>query len=267
MSSSSRSGNTLCYISRPENHMPSRISEHNSRAPRAIFIYASLSTQSTCCITGARLDDNLLPVADSTPCNFIADHLIHTPPLSTYSPFHPRPSQQPQPQPPPMSRGGRGGSFRGGRGGAIGPGGKARIGGQEMTWEHDPDLKIDTKPSEMFPPIHLPSARPPTAFERASVARFRALRRRIHEGPFYTGVLGENVRVSKAGGLSQEERRRADFNPFEDVQRYTQRYQVQARRLPRFDGREFRKYFWGSRVLCRGLDWSARSLGELTCPL
>lgn len=31
------------------------------------------------------------------------------------------------------------------------PGGKQRIGGQDMTWDFDPDLIIETKPQEMFP--------------------------------------------------------------------------------------------------------------------
>lgn len=48
-----------------------------------------------------------------------------------------------------MSRGG--GGFRGGRGGMSTPGGKQRIGGQDMTWDFDPELVIETKPQEMFP--------------------------------------------------------------------------------------------------------------------
>jgi len=47
-----------------------------------------------------------------------------------------------------MSRGGRGG-FRGGRGG--GGFGKGRMGGIELPWDYDPDLKIESKPSELFP--------------------------------------------------------------------------------------------------------------------
>ncbi len=45
-----------------------------------------------------------------------------------------------------MPRGGRGGGTRGGRGG-----GKQRIGGQEVSWDYDPDLVIDTKPQDVFP--------------------------------------------------------------------------------------------------------------------
>lgn len=49
-----------------------------------------------------------------------------------------------------MSRGG--GGFRGGRGGRGGfGGGKQMIGGQEVSWDFDPDLVIETKPQEMFP--------------------------------------------------------------------------------------------------------------------
>lgn len=51
-----------------------------------------------------------------------------------------------------MSRGGRGG-FRGGRGGGGGGAafGKGRMGGVELPWDYDPDLKIESKPSELFP--------------------------------------------------------------------------------------------------------------------
>ncbi len=41
-----------------------------------------------------------------------------------------------------MSRGGRGGRGGFGRGKAAGP---------ELPWDNDPDLKIEMKPSELFP--------------------------------------------------------------------------------------------------------------------
>jgi len=46
-----------------------------------------------------------------------------------------------------MSRGGGGGA----RGGFAMRGGRQRIGGQEVTWDYDPDLEIDTRPQDLFP--------------------------------------------------------------------------------------------------------------------
>lgn len=40
---------------------------------------------------------------------------------------------------------------RGGRGGFAMRGGKQRIGGQEVNWDYDPDLVIETKPQDDFP--------------------------------------------------------------------------------------------------------------------
>lgn len=131
-----------------------------------------------------------------------------------------------------MSRGGRG-SFRGGRGG-----GKQRIGGQEVSWDYDPELVIETKPQEMFPDIDLPRARPATQQEKASIARYRALRKSIHDGPFYT-ILGDNVRISKSSS-----KRAAEFNPFEDMPTYTQKYKPASRKLPRFDTRKYQLRFF-----------------------
>jgi len=145
-----------------------------------------------------------------------------------------------------MSRGGRGGGFRGGRGGAGGAFGKMRIGGQDVPWDFDPELTVSGAPSEVFPDIEFPRVRPATAFEKASVARFRALRRRIHEGPFYTGSLGDvgmGVSLGLSGRAAADDKRKRDFDPFEDMPTYTHKYKVQARKLPRFDTRQYRKSF------------------------
>lgn len=40
---------------------------------------------------------------------------------------------------------------RGGRGGFAMRGGKQRIGGQEVSWDYDPDLVIENKPQDDFP--------------------------------------------------------------------------------------------------------------------
>lgn len=161
-----------------------------------------------------------------------------------------------------MSRG-RGAS-RGafGRGGFGGGGGRGnRIGGQDVPWDYDPELKINKEPSELFPvsvrsatpqrcictasildaelityqKLQPPVARAPTEKERTQVARYRALRDRIHEGPLYT-ILGDNVRVGKTGTPAA-----AHFDPFEGMPTYTQKYKRQRRRIPRLDTRPYGK--------------------------
>lgn len=124
-----------------------------------------------------------------------------------------------------MSRGGRGGGW-GARGG------KQKIGGQEVTWDYDPDLVIDTKPSEVFPKMDIPRTRQLTTFERAQVNHYRAIRQQIHDGPLHA-VLGENARVGKS-----RKREAATFNPFEGMPTYTQKYKTTLRELPRFDLRK-----------------------------
>ena len=47
-----------------------------------------------------------------------------------------------------MSRGGRG-AYRGRT--AAGRGGKQRIGGQEVAWDYDPELVVDSKPQDIYP--------------------------------------------------------------------------------------------------------------------
>lgn len=83
--------------------------------------------------------------------------------------------------------------------------------------------------------IPLPKPRLASKTERAAVERYRAVRRRIHEGPLYT-VLGDSVRVGKASA-----KRAAEFNPFEDMPTYTQKYKPPSRKLPKFDTRKYRK--------------------------
>ncbi|KAF2843463.1 hypothetical protein M501DRAFT_994399 [Patellaria atrata CBS 101060] len=128
-----------------------------------------------------------------------------------------------------MSRGGRGGF--GGRGGRGGGG----VGGVDIpAW--DPELKLDNynKPSELFPPVKPPLAAPPTRQERTQVARYRALRDRIHEGPLYT-VLGDNVRVKKP----DQPKVKISYNPFNSTQTYTAKYTRKARAMPALDTRPY----------------------------
>ena len=149
----------------------------------------------------------------------------------------------------------RRGGFRGGKGGGI---------FRDAPWAYDPEIKIENKPSELYP------VRPPCTFhihwipveviavftlylllngdqdmkiivprslsriEKLQVSRYRTLRDQIHQGPLYT-VLGDNGRISKQGGKLSK----AQIDPFNGVQTYTMKYRRQTRRIPRLDGRPY----------------------------
>lgn len=117
--------------------------------------------------------------------------------------------------------------------------GAGKIAGVDVPWEVDHDLKIDHKPSELFPPRAPPMAPPPRRNERTAVARYRALRERIHEGPLYT-VLGDSSRVTKNRGTQTT----AQSNPFESMPTYTQKYKKQRRTIPRLDTRPYIESFF-----------------------
>ena len=158
-----------------------------------------------------------------------------------------------------MSRGGRGGrgGFQRSRPGTT------KIGGVEISIDDDLGKHLRDRrpqPSELFPvtPPLLPPlstkpanpltsgqqqyevtpAQPLSRDERIQIAKFRALRDRIHAGPLYT-VLGDNVRVTKPGtkgGFAAPQ-----FDPFEGMQAYSQKYKRRKRRVPKLDTRPYGK--------------------------
>ncbi len=68
-----------------------------------------------------------------------------------------------------------------------------------------------------------------TRRERLQVARYRAFRDRVHEGPLYT-VLSETKQAGKQA------------DPFEGMPTYTQKYQKRTRRLPKLDTRPYGRF-------------------------
>ncbi|KAH7046067.1 DNA-directed RNA polymerase III, subunit Rpc31 [Macrophomina phaseolina] len=124
---------------------------------------------------------------------------------------------------------------RGWPGMGSGRGGHGKIAGVDVPWEYDAELKIDTKPSELFPPNPPPIAPPPRRDEKLAVARYRALRERIHEGPLYT-VLGDQSRVSKSRTSATSA---VVLDPFEGMPTYGQKYKKQRRKIPRLDTRPY----------------------------
>ncbi|KAG9518957.1 hypothetical protein KCU71_g8567, partial [Aureobasidium melanogenum] len=134
-----------------------------------------------------------------------------------------------------MSRGG-------GWGGGGGKNDLGKMGGQALPWEYDPELegKLNTKPSEKFPPIQPPIADPPSLYERQIVSHYRTLRARIHDGPFYA-ILDSSARVHKSGKKSPVS---AHYDPFESMPTYSQRYTKKKNTLPKLSSRPFVKSFF-----------------------
>ena len=107
-----------------------------------------------------------------------------------------------------------------------------RIGGVDIPY--DPDLELDKpKPTPLYPEYKLPTSKPLTDDEKTQVARFRSLRKSIHDGPLYT-ILGDNVRVGKTGDKAA-----ASFNPFEGMPKYSSRYTKKRRMIPKLDTRPY----------------------------
>ncbi|MCJ1437007.1 hypothetical protein MMC27_006390 [Xylographa pallens] len=133
-----------------------------------------------------------------------------------------------------MSRGRGGGGGAGGRG--RGPPGTARIAGVDIPIDQDLQLNDRPQPTALFPAYKILPPKPLTKDERLQVARFRSLRDRIHEGPLYT-VLGDNVRISKTEGRANTAA--AQFDPFEGMPTYSQRYARKRRKIPKLDTRPY----------------------------
>ncbi|KAL8732258.1 MAG: hypothetical protein Q9166_002830 [cf. Caloplaca sp. 2 TL-2023] len=103
----------------------------------------------------------------------------------------------------------------------------------------DPEIDLDRPtPTPLFP-VYKPSPPAPlTESEKAQVAAFRSFRTRIHEGPFYT-ILDNDARVGKTAKPSP-----ANFDPFEGMPTYSQKYIKKRRRLPKLSARPYvLKYF------------------------
>ncbi|KMU84713.1 hypothetical protein CIHG_02497 [Coccidioides immitis H538.4] len=123
-------------------------------------------------------------------------------------------------------------SRRGG-GGARG----RRLPGAEFSWQSEPGAEADTAPTPLFPKYKVPRAKPLTPLEDSQVDYYRKLREAIHDGPFYV-VLSGPPSYGK-GGQPQ----RAQFDPFQGMATYGQRYLKKARTLPKLSAVPFERGF------------------------
>ncbi|TKX26348.1 putative DNA-directed RNA polymerase III subunit Rpc31 [Elsinoe australis] len=140
-----------------------------------------------------------------------------------------------------MSRGGRGGF-----------GANKSAVEKAFNIDYDPALNnlMNGKPSDTFPKIEPPVARPPDPSERASIHHYRTLRARIHDGPFYC-ILDPSARISKSHRGRAKTPPTALYNPFEEQPTYGQKFRKQRQFLPNLHKRPFvQEYFprelWGT---------------------
>ncbi|KAF3767232.1 hypothetical protein M406DRAFT_69396 [Cryphonectria parasitica EP155] len=139
-----------------------------------------------------------------------------------------------------MSRGGG----RGGRGGGRG-------GRQQLPWTEDPNLKVDGRPAEAFPPYNVPIPNPLSDRERSQVRSFLLFREQVHDGPLYTAARSYKPPSSgsstpRAYGQDQINQRyglksRATLDPFTAVEMPSSRMRRPERVLPDFGERPFTK--------------------------
>ncbi|KAG0650441.1 hypothetical protein D0Z07_3154 [Hyphodiscus hymeniophilus] len=129
-------------------------------------------------------------------------------------------------------------SYRGGRGGARGGGLKG------ATWEHDPDVKLESKPSDLFPPHpNLKKAKPLTGKEKRQIKAQKKLIDDTHRGPFYTEPTKRDA-DSPAKTFSEADQNsqygvlgKADVDPFNGVETYSQKYAPKKRTVPQLSAR------------------------------
>ncbi|EEH10361.1 conserved hypothetical protein [Histoplasma capsulatum G186AR] len=110
-----------------------------------------------------------------------------------------------------------------------------KLPGSEFSWDTEAGGEPDNAPTPLFPKYSFPIAKPLTEEERSQVDYYRRLREMIHDGPYYT-VLSASP-LSHIGGAAAS--RKAQFDPFQGMATYGQRYLKKTRTLPKLSGRQY----------------------------
>jgi len=148
-----------------------------------------------------------------------------------------------------MSRSGRGGR----RGGIL----------KGATWEHDASIKLESKPSDLFP-VGFPDTVASTSVltisqphpnlkrpaplsdkEKRQIKHYKNLQDQFHRSPIYTQSTKRDP-DSKAKTFSEDQvnrqyggNRKADMNPFLGVETHSMRQAPKKNLLPRLSERPF----------------------------
>ncbi|KAM5472450.1 DNA-directed RNA polymerase III subunit C31 [Microsporum audouinii] len=110
--------------------------------------------------------------------------------------------------------------------------------GAEFAWKSEGGGEVDTSPTPLFPKYTLPVPAKFTESEVSGVQLYRQLREKIHDGPFYT-VLSTQPSYGKKGVSA-----RAQFDPFQGMASYGQRYMRKSRTLPKLSAIPFEMNFF-----------------------
>ncbi|EGD92538.1 hypothetical protein TESG_00111 [Trichophyton tonsurans CBS 112818] len=110
--------------------------------------------------------------------------------------------------------------------------------GAEFAWKSEGGGEVDTSPTPLFPKYTVPVPAQFTDAERSRVQLYRQLREKIHDGPFYT-VLASQPSYGKKGVPA-----RAQFDPFQGMASYGQRYMKKSRTLPKLSAVPFEMNFF-----------------------
>ncbi|EGD87769.1 hypothetical protein H112_04236 [Trichophyton rubrum D6] len=105
--------------------------------------------------------------------------------------------------------------------------------GAEFAWKSEGGGEVDTSPTPLFPKYTVPVPAQFTDAEISRVQLYRQLREKIHDGPFYT-VLASQPSYGKKGVPA-----RAQFDPFQGMASYGQRYMKKSRTLPKLSAVPF----------------------------
>ncbi|KAI9050664.1 hypothetical protein LZ554_005820 [Drepanopeziza brunnea f. sp. 'monogermtubi'] len=116
------------------------------------------------------------------------------------------------------------------------------------TWAFDPTLKLDSAPSELFPPHpNLRRPAPLTDREIRQIIETRNLTKKIHRGPLYTKSTKRDLSGSvKTFSEDQVNAQfggnvKADMDPFTGVETYSMRFLLKKNELPKLSDCPFHK--------------------------
>lgn len=116
------------------------------------------------------------------------------------------------------------------------------------TWEYDASIKLESKPTDLFPPHpNLKRPAPLTQKERREINNYKNLIDKVHRGPLYTQPTKRDPNApAKTFGEEQFNRqygtnRKADMDPFHGVETYSMRYAPKQRDLPKLSDQPFDK--------------------------
>ncbi|KAK2745745.1 hypothetical protein FQN55_006066 [Onygenales sp. PD_40] len=121
-----------------------------------------------------------------------------------------------------------------------------RLPGAEFSWDTEGGGEPDTAPTPLFPKYAVPIAKPLTQEERNEVDYYRRLRETIHDGPYYTVLSAPPSHKPGAGGGvgGGAAARNGQFDPFQGMATYGQRYLKKTRTLPRLSARPYAMNFF-----------------------